>query len=97
MWAGERPRTTGSEGMLRVGERVFLKEEHTTSYLVPNVGLKNLYTSNFTQTNQVAVRNVNIYTYIYACYNNEKRCHEFERRQEKYIGMFGGREEKGEG
>lgn len=56
-----------------------------------------MYTSNFTQTNQVAVRNVNIYTYIYACYNNEKRCHEFERRHEKYIGMFGGREEKGEG
>lgn len=44
--------------MLRMRERVFLKEEHTTSYLIPNVGLESIHTSNFMQTNQVAVRNV---------------------------------------
>lgn len=51
--------------MLRLGERDFLKEEHTISYLIPNGGLESIYTSNFTQTNQVAFRNVNIYTYTY--------------------------------
>jgi hypothetical protein len=41
-------------------------------------------------------RNIYIYTYVYAYNNNEKRGHEFERKQGEILRKFGSKKGMGE-
>lgn len=90
-------RSIGNWEKMGVGEWVFPGETMSIGYQWQNVSHQNIYTNNFTLTEQVKFKNIGIYIYICIAYlykhkiNNSvnKMSRNLKEIGKRYIGGFG--------